>query len=361
VLRINLDETSVCLFQGDQKGNVFFVDKRRGAEGQPVQRVSRSKRRCCLTHIGLICDRPDVQAVLPQVIVGNEATFKAGGLAMLKSACPGNVRLVRQKSAWNNELLMAMVVRMLALALRPYLGEFQPLLLLDAVRLHTARAALAACATCRIWPVIVPAKTTWLLQPLDTHAFQQYKVYLRRAYQEARIKAGRSDLETSEFLACLYETIRHVLQGRRWADAFNLDGFGNNQAGLSSYVKRQLGVESVTPLPASCPTLDQLKLCFPRRSIIPVAALWKPFAPTPIPKAMVSASPARPEAIGLASGPVLRMGRTRAEHRLVQCREAQAVKAASPAVAAEPGNIRVATALRLPRARAKPPPVAPGS
>ena len=179
-----------------------------------MQRVSRSKRGCCLTHIGLICDRPDVQAVLPQVIVGSGATFKAGGVAMPKSACPGNVRLVRQRSAWNNELLVAMVIRMLALALRPYFGEFQPLLLLDAVRLHTARAVLAACATCRIWPVIVPAKTTWLLQ-LDTHAFQQYKVYLRRAYQEARIKAGRSDLETSEFLACLYDTIRHVLRGRR--------------------------------------------------------------------------------------------------------------------------------------------------
>ena len=76
---------------------------------------------------------------------------------------------------------------------------------------------------------------------------------------------------------------------------------------------------------------------------------------------MSSGSPARPEAIGLASGPVLRMGPTRAEHRLVQGREAQAAKAASPAVAAESGNISVATALRLPRARAKPPPVALGS
>ena len=73
-LRINLDETSVCLFQTGGKGTVF-VKKSEGKK--PKQKVSRGKRRCCLTHVGLICDTSKLQPVLPQVIIGSEATFPA--------------------------------------------------------------------------------------------------------------------------------------------------------------------------------------------------------------------------------------------------------------------------------------------
>ena len=100
-LRLNLDETSVCLFQGDAKGHVF-ANKRQYPDGF-VQRAPRAKRRCCLTHVGLICDRPDLQPLLPQVIIGNERTFPKASFAALQAACPPNVVLVRQKSAWNDK------------------------------------------------------------------------------------------------------------------------------------------------------------------------------------------------------------------------------------------------------------------
>jgi hypothetical protein len=348
VLKVNLDETSVCLFQGDRKGNVF-LSKRRVADVEPVQRVPRGRRRSCMTHIAFICDRQDIQPLLPQVIVGNEATFPAAAFGVLQAACPANVRLVRQRSAWNNEMLCAIVVRILALALRPFMHEFQPILLLDAVRLHTARAVLAACSACGIWLVLVPAKATWLLQPLDTHAFQRYKEHLRRAYQRARVDTGRSDLTIGEFLACVYDTIRCVLQGHPWAGAFNMDGFGNLQADLSAYVKRQLGSDLPLPLPTSRPSLDQLELCFPRRAIVPVPALWRPFDPRPLPKAL----PSVPLRRSLAPpAPVGRLGRTRADHRMAL--EATEAKAVSQAAATNSGSAVVARALRLPRAKALP-------
>jgi hypothetical protein len=59
-LRINLDETAICLYQGEAKGTVF-ASKRRQRDGGVVQRVGLGKRRCYLTHIALICDRSDVQ------------------------------------------------------------------------------------------------------------------------------------------------------------------------------------------------------------------------------------------------------------------------------------------------------------
>ena len=121
-----------------------------------MQRVSAGKQRCRLTHVAFICDRSDLQ-------LGNERTFTAEGFTALQALCPANVKLVRQKSAWNNGVLCATIIKRLGEALRPHIDALQPVLLLDAVRLHWAPAVLAACRASGIWPVLVLAKTTWLL------------------------------------------------------------------------------------------------------------------------------------------------------------------------------------------------------
>ena len=192
-----MDETSVCLFQGAGKG-VIFVDKKRRRDSEPAQAVPSAKRRCCLTHVAFICDRTDLQPLLPQVVIANERTFTAAGLAALQASCPANVKLVRQKSAWNNSALCATIVGWLGEALRPYLGGLQPFLLLDAVGLHTTPAMMRAFNASRIWPILVPARTTWLLQPLDTDAFMRYKAHLRDAYQKARAASQTADLSIEQ-------------------------------------------------------------------------------------------------------------------------------------------------------------------
>jgi len=131
-LRINMDETSVCLFQGLGKG-IVFIDKKRSP---PVQLVATSKRRCCLTHVAFICDRPDIQQVLPQVLIGNETTLPARRLAALRAASPRNVWILRQKSAWNNQFTCAWIMELLAAALAPFTATVQPILLFDAVRIQ---------------------------------------------------------------------------------------------------------------------------------------------------------------------------------------------------------------------------------
>ena len=341
-LRINIDETSVCLFQGDRKGTVFVDKKRRRDE--PVQNVSRGKRRCCLTHVAFICDKPDLQALLPQFIIGNEATFLVGALAGLQSACPTNVHLVRQKSAWNNEVLFASIVRRLGVALRAHSGRFQPVLLMDAVRLHTTGRVLAACSAAGIWPVVVPAKMTWLVQPLDTDAFFFYKAHLQEAYQNARAESATGELDIRQFLACVHSAIRYVLQGRLWGAAFDKDGFGSGQARLGSTVKRELQIAEVLQIPAERPSVEQLRLCFPRRSVVPVAALWRPFDPPPPPRAGAGSS-----AGAAAVGPAVeafdvRSARTRSAHR----RALAAQGSAASDAAQLRGSALVARALPLP-------------
>ena len=298
VLRLNLDETSVKLFQGDQKGTCFFKKKRPrepndsqeeaaeeveegdGAD-EPVQKVNLQKKRTCLTHVGLICDHSGVQPFLPQVLIGNEKTFLQSDLGALKANCPANVILVRQKSAWSSVQVSKRVFRLLAEALRNYEREqvhppmlrLQPVLSMDAANVHIHEACVRSCYALGIWPIVVPARLTWLLQPLDTHAFQKYKEYFKAAYQRARLLTPDGALPVSQFLNVFYDTIRRVLQGNRWALAFDRDGYGPRQAKVSSYILQQLQLEEPPVVPNTKPAVETLQQCFPRNRAVPVPAM----------------------------------------------------------------------------------------
>ena len=298
VLRVNCDETSVALFQGDGKGNVFFSKKRRLPQTEPVQRVTRAKMRGAFTHLAFVCDRSDIQPLLPQVIIGNSVFLKARGFAELRSNAPRNVYLVRQRSAWNNAHLFVEIIKLLMLILAPFRNEFQVVLLFDAAKCHCHATVFRACHELGVWPLLCPAKLTWLLQPCDTHAFQQYKVTLRQLYQEARVQAGTPDIGTSAFLKVMYDTIRIVLQGTCWEVAFAEDGYGETQSDVTKYILEHLEVETPPVLPATMPDLKQVELLFPcnakgpAKSAMPPAPKAAPALPMLPPPPM--AAPALP-------------------------------------------------------------------
>ena len=315
VLRVNMDETSVCLCQGDAKGTVVATKKRlrdQGAPGPdgPLQQVSRSRRRTCLTHVAFVCDQTWLQPRLPQVIIGNCHTFLAGEWQALLDGCPDNVYLVRQRSAWNDAELLARIVHLLGAVLRPYASFFHPVLLLDACRLHISDVVLRACNQEGIYLVVVPAKLTWLLQPLDTHCFRRYKVHLKEAYQRARAATPEGQLRISEFLAALYDTIRVVMQGERWAVAFDSDGFCQGQSLLSMCVQRQLQYERPPVLPCALPSAQQLQLCFPKNARVSMPLLLRPFQLPVQPKARAAKAglPAPPLAMAALQAPPVARG-----------------------------------------------------
>lgn len=268
-LIINLDETAVCLFQSSKRGTVIVSKKRK--RDSPVQQVSRASRRTYLTHVALICDHPFYQKYLPQVVIGNEHTLLVRDLPTLREHCPSNFTLLRQKSAWNNTQLMCQIVEKLRFALAPFAGKVQPILLMDAVRLHWAPAVVSSCRSKGIWPMPVPAKLTWLLQPCDTHMFQRYKLHLRKAYQNRQAEAAVGGvLGVKQLLDCIYETSDDIMGDiGGWKHAFQEDGFGAKQARLSDFRLRNLELEAAPGLGNLQPSLEQVRLCFPMRSRVP--------------------------------------------------------------------------------------------
>ena len=206
-------------------------------------------------------------------------------MAELVAACPPNVHLIRQRSAWNNTETQKRVLRLLAAALRehertavrPGMKRWQPALLLDACRLHIHPSVAQSAAALGIWLVVVPARLTWLLQPLDTHVFQRYKEYFRSAYQRARLNTPDGRLTTAQFLGAFFETIQHLVEGVRWEFAFDSDGYGQGgQRKVSHYILNQLQLAEPPDVPSLEPTLGMLQLCFPRKSTVPLARLLGP-------------------------------------------------------------------------------------
>ena len=265
-----MDETAVCLFQGKGKGNIVL------AKGiKTSQNLPKWKQRASLTHVAFVCDNPRVQSALPQVIIGNERTLPAKQMATLRSRCPPNVRLLRAKSAWVNGQICGQLVRWLAAALSPFWADFQPMLMFDACKSHTCPAVWRACSVTRIWPLLVPAQLTWLLQPLDTHAFSLYKLHLQKAYQAMRILTDDGVVGVAELLESVYIAIREVLESSEWATAFDRDGFGTQQAGVSQRVLKEMQLDVPVVVSAARPVAAQLAACFPKRSWVPVTSLWR--------------------------------------------------------------------------------------
>ena len=115
------------------------------------------------------------------------------------------------------------------------------------------------------------------MHPLDTEGFTRYKDHLQKRFQDARIESPTGELSISEFLQCVYGTIRRVLQGTTWSHAFDRNGYGAQQDHVSDRIKKELQCTSGLQAPALRPTLDMLSLCFPRGWRIPVDLLWRPF------------------------------------------------------------------------------------
>ena len=133
---------------------------------------------------------------------------------------------------------------------------------------------MRCCRNNGIWPLPVPAKLIWLLQPCDTHMFQRYKLHLRKAYQQRR-QAGQVQgaLEIKALLGCIYETSEHVIEDTGgWKQAFLEDGFGAQQARLGKFLKTQLEIDAAPVVGNHVLSMEQVKLCFPQRQRAPTTS-----------------------------------------------------------------------------------------
>lgn len=267
ILRVNLDESSVCIHQGQGRGNVI-TEHRRGTLGlEPTQKVNRSKHRLNFTYISIICDDPAIQLKIPQIIIGAEAAVRKLVAESINATAPSSIIFLRRKSSWNQVPLMKEVLRIFARAIgRDERLKRHIIFILDAARIHIKPDLIKLFRYYNINVVIVPARMTWLLQPLDTHAFASFKLSLRERFQRARASHFLGEISMEEFLRILVIVIKEKIQHATWKLPFDRDGYTQGQEHVSMYIKQILQWSVLPSVSRERPTEEDIKHIYPKNS-----------------------------------------------------------------------------------------------
>ena len=92
----------------------------------PRQQSDRAIQRSYFTHVGLICNDPAVQPLLPQVICVGATLMTNAALATIQTELPGNVYVKKMANIWNNAREHCIIIRLLSLVLQPLRERYQP-------------------------------------------------------------------------------------------------------------------------------------------------------------------------------------------------------------------------------------------
>lgn len=286
-IRVNLDETPICLYMGSLTGHVPRMANGGRIASRPEEDIARDMKRTYLTHVAMICDNPTLQVELPQVLIGNHTVFKAREIEALRNQMPRNVFLVRLKKAWNCTVLLKVLLEKLHIVTRPWAATHDLVILMDAAKIHCRRDVWALCERLRFRLIIIPASTTWLLQPLDTHVFARMKAVLRELHRKVSSVRRRADWTIQNFLDVYCVVIRKVLQGVEWEKAFDETGFGMEQRRVTKFIKTSLGLSGEISVPQAKPTAPIISACFPKSYPFDYALVFRQevpldVAPTPL-------------------------------------------------------------------------------
>ena len=222
---INVDETSVRLVPEEGKGHVSNRAYRLLCSGLPLGRnASLAAQRSAITHVTAICDHPEIQNRLPQVVLVGENQFTEGRAYRLRSEAPDSVHLWRQKRAWMTTDLMVQYILLLGGCLQKFQTTHRFILYLDALRGHVSPRVLRTASRANLWICVIPAKMTWALQPCDTHVFASYKRLLGEEYQRRSGLTAAGDITWELLLVSLWHVVNTLLQGKDWSAAFDSVG-----------------------------------------------------------------------------------------------------------------------------------------
>lgn len=261
-LLINMDETSLAYHFCGLRGTVLKlqIDSRE----QPSDAASLSEIRGHVSYLASVASDPEVQALLPQVLLGNEHRFTKTLLRSVEKICPPQVHLWRQKSAWNSHATMRRYICLLAKTLGSLVHERYVILIVDTAKAHIHQSIYKLARQRGLRLVFVPARMTRWLQPCDTHVFGPFKTALMENWKRSKSEATEGVVDAQRWLQVIFKTIDQVLPGD-WSKAFHRDGILNQQADLSDKIRASLGWKFVPVVPTTPPTLEEAKIIFPNR------------------------------------------------------------------------------------------------
>jgi len=183
------------------------------------------------------------------------------------------VEFWRGVSGWNSVEKMEWILAQIRNAMLEF-PDMQTVLLLDVAMCHIHPRVAAAAERLGIWLVFVPAKLTFLVQPLDVYALAPYKACLAKLFAEKEDEHGV--LDALSWLQCLCKAATTFWCARKWLPAFEKTGVVQT-AGALTVELEHAGVPRVAQIPFMPPSREDIEAIFPRGRFVPYVSLfWHP-------------------------------------------------------------------------------------
>ena len=230
------------------------------------RRASLAARRSTITHVAAICDKPDFQRLLPQVVLVGENQVTEARLAALRLSSPECAHIWSYSTGWMTTVIMCRYVRLLGRCLKDFRRSHRFILFVDALRAHINAAVLRAAASVGLWICVIPGKLTWALQPCDTHLFASYKRILSEEVQRRSGMTARGEVSWEIVLGAMWHVVAVIMHSKDWSRSFSSVGIANEQRNISARTRRKLQMEAGTPIAVGrhLPTLSDLTHIFQR-------------------------------------------------------------------------------------------------
>jgi hypothetical protein len=272
---LNMDETRIQRSWGKAVG--YISPKQLWLTSlRPRRPLRHVHSREAMTLVATVAHCPEIQAKLPQICLGNMRTLSAKRCA----SKGGRVEFWRGRTAWNSaETVCAYLDRLATVFASAQFRHMQPILLLDCAPCHVATKVAIAAWKLGIWLVMVPAKCTQFVQPLDTHGFSAYKSYLYRLLQQ---KSDGGEMGAETWLSCVAESADQFFRGRKWLSAFQETGVLKGGSRLTP-VLRYLKVDRRECVPVPLPSREDIAAVYPARSSVPYFTLLRPAGDMDVP------------------------------------------------------------------------------
>ena len=147
--------------------------------------------------------------------------------------------------------------------------------MLDCARCHISVDIANKAAALGIWMCFVPARLTWLLQPLDIMVFRSFKARFRHLYTEKRSSKFGGVLDTFEWVQVVADTVKHIFQDSDWSRAFDSSGLTNAQRSVSEWIRAHVSMNSKAYRPRVLKN-EELQSLGGRRVTMPWQQLFRP-------------------------------------------------------------------------------------
>lgn len=272
---VNMDETSIRLYQQPGRGYMVQVARRRKRSAKSLtHNVAKGRVLGTFTHVAMICDDDDLQPHLPQFLFINRTQISQAEFDCMQSEWHPNIHAHRVVNPWMTNDKMKLVLEGLATAVAAHSERRRVVLCADAHRSHIATSTWKSAAARNIFYFIIPPKLTWALQPCDTHLFAMFKDKLTTTCQHLAIANGRRRWDITLLLKALNTSVSDVLNKRSWRKAFVDLGYCGHQRDVSTRALEKVDLTERPQVPDAIPSLATLKMCFPHRTNIPIGHVF---------------------------------------------------------------------------------------